>query len=60
MGNYKMNYTRVVFVSVMLYITLLLINTNSLEKKMMYTLLNDADWWTITHHSVKYDPGLIN
>ena len=37
-----MNYTRVVFVSVVLYITLLLINTNSLEKKMMYTLMKNA------------------
>lgn len=55
-----MNYTRVVFVSVVLYITLLLINTNSLEKKMMYTLMQNADWRTMTNHSVKYDPGLAN
>jgi glutathione synthase/RimK-type ligase-like ATP-grasp enzyme len=27
---------------------------------MLYTVLQDLDWWTITHHSVKYDPGIVN
>jgi len=27
---------------------------------MLYTVLQDLDWWTITHHSVKYDPGISN
>lgn len=55
-----MKYTRIIIVSVLLYIVLLFINTNSLEKKMLYTVLQDLDWWTITHHSVKYDPGIFN
>lgn len=55
-----MQYTRIILVSVLLYIVLLFINTNSLEKRMLYTVLQDLDWWTITHHSVKYDPGMVN
>lgn len=55
-----MKYTRIFLVSLLLYIVLIFINTNSLEKKILYTVLQDIDWWTITHHSVKYDPGITN
>ena len=55
-----MNPGHIIFVFVLLYSTLFAINTNSLEKKMLYTVLQDIDWWTITHHSVKYDPGIVN
>ena len=55
-----MQYTRIFLIGVLLYIALLIINTNNLEKKMLYTILKDLDWWTITHHSVKYDPGIVN
>jgi len=55
-----MNPGHIIFVFVLLYSTLFAINTNSLEKKMLYTVLQDIDWWTITHHSVQHNPGVSN
>ncbi len=55
-----MEYHKIIFVIILLYIILITVNTNNVEKKMIYELLKDVDWWTITHHSVKYDPGILD
>jgi hypothetical protein len=54
---YIMKYTHFLLVCVLFYIILIYLNTNSLEKKMLYKL-KDVDWMTITNHSVKYTPGI--
>lgn len=43
-----------------LYILLVFINTNSIEKKMLYTLIKDGDFKTVSQHPVEYDIGIGN
>ena len=42
----------------LLYIILVLINTNSIEKKMLYNLLLHGDFKNVSQHPVEYDIGI--
>lgn len=42
----------------LLYIILVIINTNSIEKKMIYNLLINGDFTSVSQHPVEYDIGI--
>lgn len=42
----------------LLYILLILVNTNGIEKKMLYTLIKDGDFGSVSQHPVEYDIGI--
>jgi hypothetical protein len=42
----------------LLYVILVLINTNSIEKKMLYTLIKNGDFKNVSQHPVEYDIGI--
>ena len=49
---------RILFCVILIYILLILLNTSSTEKKILYGLLKNVDFWTVTHHPVEYDIGI--